>query len=200
MRWALLMNDIRLTRSLLEQGYNYGDLRRLQRGGELVRVRRGAYAREDEVDQMVEKRHRRLMLATAPQLRDGAIFSHGSAAVMHGLPVWPEAVARVHVTRNRRGGGIKRSVVQVHGAPLLPGEIVLIDNLPVTSLTRTVLDLARTLPMTHAVALGDRALAFGLTRSSSVSGCWPWNAGRASVPRAEWLSCSTYGARAPASP
>jgi hypothetical protein len=52
---------------------------------------------------MVEKRHRRLMLATAPQLRDGAIFSHGSAAVIHGLPVWPEAVARVHVTRSRRG-------------------------------------------------------------------------------------------------
>ena len=113
---------------------------------------------------MVEKRHRRLMLATAPQLRDGAIFSHGSAAVMHGLPVWPEAVARVHVTRNRRGGGIKCSVVQVHGAPLLPGEIVFIDDLPVTSLTRTVLDLARTLPMTHAVAVGDRASAFGLTR------------------------------------
>jgi len=66
------MDDIRLTRSLLEQGYNYGDLRRLQRGGELVRVRRGAYAREDQIDQMVEKRHRRLMLATAPQLRDGA--------------------------------------------------------------------------------------------------------------------------------
>jgi hypothetical protein len=158
------MDDIRLTRSLLEQGYNYGDLRRLQRGGELVRVRRGAYARGDEVDQMMEKRHRRLMLATAPQLRDGAIFSHGSAAVMHGLPVWPEAVARVHVTRNRRGSGIKRSVVQVHGAPLLPGEIVLIDNLPVTSLMRTVLDLAPTLPMTRAVAVGDRALAFGLTR------------------------------------
>jgi hypothetical protein len=158
------MDDIRLTRSLLELGYNYGDLRRLQRGGELVRVRRGAYARDNEVDQMVEKRHRRLMLATAPQLRDGAIFSHGSAAVLHGLPVWPEAVARVHVTRNRRGSGIKRSVVQVHGAPLLPGEIVFIDNLPVTSLTRTILDLARTLPMTQAVAAGDRALALGLTR------------------------------------
>jgi hypothetical protein len=56
------MDDIRLTRSLLEHGYNYGDLRRLQRGGELVRVRRGAYARDNEVDQLVEKRHRRLML------------------------------------------------------------------------------------------------------------------------------------------
>jgi hypothetical protein len=40
----------------------------------------------------------------------------------------------------------------------------LINNLPVTSRARTVLDLARILPMTQAVAAGDRALALGLTR------------------------------------
>ena len=153
-----------MTRSLLSQGYDYDDLRRLQRGGELVRVRRGAYARGSQADQLIEERHRGLVLGTAPQLRDGAILSHGSAAVLHGLPVWPQAVERVHVTRNRRGRGVKRSVVQVHGAPLLAVEIVLIDNMPVTSLGRTVLDLARTLPMTQAVAAGDRALASGLTR------------------------------------
>lgn len=178
MRWALLMDDIRMTRSLLSQGYDYDDLRRLQRGGELVRVRRGAYARGDQADQLIEERHRRLVLGTAPQLRDGAILSHGSAAVLHGLPVWPRAVERVHVTRNRRGRGVKRSVVQVHGAPLLAVEIVLIDNMPVTSLRRTVLDLARTLPMTQAVAAGDRALASGLTRRELDAGLiamerWP---------------------------
>jgi hypothetical protein len=178
MHWAVLMDDIRLTRSLLDLGYDHQDLRRLQRDGELFRVRRGAYAREDKSDQFVEERHRRLVVATAPQLRDGAIFSHGSAAVLYGLPVWSEAVARVHVTRNRRGRGIKRSIVQVHGAPLRPSEIILIDNVPVTSLTRTVLDLARTLPMTQAVAAGDRALALGLTRAELDAGLlamtrWP---------------------------
>ena len=153
-----------MTRSLLDLGYNYNDLRRLQRGGELVRVRRGAYAPHEEPDQFIEQRHRRLILATAPQLRDGAVLSHGSAAVLYGLPVWPAAVERVHVTLSRSGNGVKRSVVQVHGAPLAPAEIVLIDNLPVTSLARTVLDLARTLPMMQAVATGDRALALGLTK------------------------------------
>jgi len=148
----------------LDQGYDYDELRRLQRRGELVRVRRGAYALEDKPDQLIEDRHRRLVLGTAPQLRDGAIFSHGSAAVLHGLPVWPLAVARVHVTRNRRGSGSKRSVVHVHGAPLSAPEITMIDNVPVTSLARTVLDLARTLPMTQAVAAGDRAMALGLRR------------------------------------
>jgi hypothetical protein len=177
-RWGLLMDDIRLTRTLLGQGYDHDDLRRLQRGGELVRVRRGAYVREPEADLGIAQRHRRLILGTAPQLRDGAVFSHGSAAVLHGLPVWSGALTKVHVTRNRRGSGIKRNVVQVHGAPLAGPEIVLIDNMPVTSLCRTVLDLARTLPMTQAVAAGDRALALGLTRSELDAGLitmgrWP---------------------------
>lgn len=113
------MDDIRMTRSLLDQGYDHDDLRRLQRAGELVRLRRGAYAFEDKADRLIEERHRRLVLGTAPQLRDGAILSHGSAAVLHGLPVSPAAVDRVHVTRDRRGGGTKRSVVQVHGARCL---------------------------------------------------------------------------------
>ena len=172
------MDYIRLTRSLLDQGYDYDDLRRLQRGGELFRVRRGAYAREDNHDQLVEEGHRRLVLGTAPQLRDGAVLSHGSAAVLHGLPVWPAAVERVHVTRHRRGNGVKRSIVHVHGAPLAPLEITLVDNMPVTSLRRTVLDLARTLPMTQAVAAGDRALALDLSRQELDAGLlamerWP---------------------------
>jgi hypothetical protein len=158
------MDDIRMTSALLDMGHNHDDLRRLQREGELIRLRRGAYARKDTLDQLVEERHRRLILATAPQLKDGAILSHGSAAVLHGLPIWPESVARVHVTRSRSGNGIKRSVVHVHGAPLRPAEIILINNTPATSMARTVLDLARTVPMTQAVAAGDRALALGLTR------------------------------------
>jgi hypothetical protein len=177
-RWGLLMDQIHMTRTLLDQGYDYGDLRRLERRGELFRVRRGAYAREDKPDQLVEERHLRLVLGTAPQLREGAVFSHGSAAVLHGLPVWPTAVSRVHVTRNRRGGGIKRSVVQVHGTPLRALDITLIDNMPATSLRRTVLDLARTVPMTQAVAAGDRVLALGLTRPDLDAGLlsmerWP---------------------------
>ena len=175
---CLLMDQIQMTRTLLDQGYDYDDLRRLERRGELFRVRRGAYARDDKPDQLVEQRHLRLVLGTAPQLREGAVFSHGSAAVLHGLPVWLVAVSRVHVTRNRRGGGIKRSVVQVHGTPLRSLDITSIDNKPVTSLRRTVLDLARTVPMTQAVAAGDRALALGLARPDLDAGLlsmgrWP---------------------------
>jgi hypothetical protein len=49
---------------------------------------------------------------------DGAVISHASAAVLHQLPTWPEAIDRVHLTRNRSSGGNRRSIVQVHTAPL----------------------------------------------------------------------------------
>jgi hypothetical protein len=39
----------------------------------------------------------------------------------------------------------------VHGAPLDPREITMIDGVPVTSLTPTMLDLTRTLPMEQVV-------------------------------------------------
>jgi hypothetical protein len=39
----------------------------------------------------------------------------------------------------------------VHGAPLDPREMTMIDGVPVTSLTPTMLDLARTLPIEQAV-------------------------------------------------
>ena len=129
------MDDIKLTRSLLAAGYNHDDLRRLQQRSELVRVRRGAYAMESSLDLTIDEQHRRLVRGT---VREGAVLSHGSAAVLHGLPVWPEAVERVHVTRSRQGNGAKRSEVQVHGAPLDPREMMMIDGVPVTSLTRTV--------------------------------------------------------------
>jgi predicted transcriptional regulator of viral defense system len=106
-----------------------------------------------------------LVLATAPQLLDGAVISHASAAILHGLPVWPAAVEHVHVTRSRRGGGIRRNIVHLHGAPLDAEDLMDVDGVPVTSLARTVLDLARTLPMDQAVACGDRALALGLDKS-----------------------------------
>ena len=38
---CLLMDQIQMTRTLLDQGYDYDDLRRLERRGELFRVRRG---------------------------------------------------------------------------------------------------------------------------------------------------------------
>ena len=158
------MDDIVLARTLRSQGYDERDLARMRRDGDLIPVRRGAYVRERPAERTCAEAHRELILATAPQLHDGAVISHASAAVLHRLPTWPEAIDRVHLTRNRSSGGNRRSIVQVHTAPLPDDHVTTIDGVPVTSPARTVLDLCRTVPIEQAVAAGDRSLAFGLVR------------------------------------
>jgi predicted transcriptional regulator of viral defense system len=160
------MDDILLTRALRSQGFDDRELTRMRRQGSLIPVRRGAYVRQRPADRTLADQHQERILATAPQLHDGAVISHASAAVLHGLPTWENAIDRVHVTRNRSSGGNRRSVVQVHTAPLPDDHITTIDGMPVTTLARTVLDLCRTVPLEQAVAAGDRALAYGLVRAT----------------------------------
>jgi len=107
-----------LTAAFRERGIDDRDLLRLQRQGELTRIRRGAYAPTPAEPLVRADQHRRLILATVPQLGPGAAISHGSAAVLHGLPFWPEAVQRVHLTRNRSSGAKRRRLVEVHAAGL----------------------------------------------------------------------------------
>lgn len=72
---------------LLARGYSHNELARSARRGELVRLRRGAYLRPEEVADDAELRHRQLVEATVPLLGSGVV-SHLSAAVLNGLPVW----------------------------------------------------------------------------------------------------------------
>ncbi|SDT27988.1 Transcriptional regulator, AbiEi antitoxin, Type IV TA system [Friedmanniella luteola] len=155
------MSKIRLTRDLLQDGYAPDELRRMQRDGRLVHVRRGAWAAADgsPAEVTAEVRHRLQLEAVAAQVQPGAVVSHGSAAVLHGLPVWPASIERVHLTRNRSTGAKRRRDVEVHGATLPTAHVAELDGLAVTTLPRTVADLARLLPFDQAVAAGDRAAA-----------------------------------------
>jgi hypothetical protein len=156
------MSDVLLRAHLLDLGYSANDVERLRRQGELVRLRRGAYAWPGQ-DLDPEQQHRRLLAGTVPQLRAGATISHVSAAVLHGLPVWPDALARVHLTRPRAGGGTTRRLVEIHASELSQADITTLGALQVTSLARTVADLGRTLPLDQAVSAGDAARRHGLS-------------------------------------
>jgi len=170
------VDPILLRADLLRRGLSSDDVERLRRQGELTRVRRGAYA-PPVPEASVEGRHRLLVAATLPQLGRDGVVSHVSAAVLHGLPIWPEVAGRVHLTRPRPGGGQSRNLLRVHGSPLGEADVVLVDGVPVTSLARTVADLGRTLALEQSVAAGDRALQLGLARPDLVdvlAGCRGW--------------------------
>ena len=128
------------------------------RDGELTVLRPGAYlagpAPEDRAAQ-----HLLLVHAAVSGLCPDTVVSHASAAVVHGLPVWGLPLDVVAVTRPRsRTGGRRGSRVHVHSAPLEPDEIVPVGGVAVTSVARTLVDLARTVPIEQAVVTADGAL------------------------------------------
>jgi hypothetical protein len=145
--------------SLLAAGVTDDEVRRLRRRGELVAVERGAYL--DPTDPRLrrpEERHVLQMAAALPRLAKDAVVSHQSAAVLYGLPVWNMPLSRVHVTRAKRSGALRTGRLHVHTAPLDADEIVLVGEVAVTSVQRTLVDLARTLAFEEAVAVLDAAL------------------------------------------
>jgi hypothetical protein len=157
------MKPIILTSQLISQGFTPTEIEQSQRRGRLTRVRPGAYTAAPDEALDAADRHRQLIEATIPQLSAEATLSYTSAAVLHGLPVWADDLRTVHLTRPRTGGGGKRrSWVTMHAQPLDPADVTIVDGIAVTSLERTIFDLARTLSYERSVAAGDRALALGM--------------------------------------
>lgn len=151
------MPDLSVRSQLLAAGFTDDEVRRLVREGRLSPVRRGVYVQGALPDDILA-RHVLQVEAALRALADDAVVSHVSAAVLHGLRIWAVPLDRVHVTRARRNGGRCGAFVHVHTAPLDPAEVVVVGGLPVTSLARTVTDLARSVPFEQAVVLADSAM------------------------------------------
>jgi hypothetical protein len=145
--------------ALLGAGVTDDELRRLRRRGELTPLAAGAYvAATDPRLRRPEDRHALLVAAALPRVAADAVVSHVSAAVLHRLPVWGVPLERVHTTRPRRSGGLRTGRLHVHTAPLPAEDVVDVDGVAVTSVDRTLLDLARTAAFEQAVVVADAAL------------------------------------------
>lgn len=125
-------------------------------------VRNGVWVHELEWRGLTpDHRHAALVHATALCLeRERPVFALTSAAAVWGLPriePWPDAV-RVLVGSVARGRG--SSLVRPHvGRPNAGAEV---GEMTVTTVARTVVDLARTGSLHTAVAAADHALRHGL--------------------------------------
>lgn len=147
---------------LAARGHSADGVAALVRRGELIRVRRGAYA-YPEPAASPEAQHRLAVRAALAHVGNDACASHISAAVLHGLPVWRGDLWRVHLTKHREHGGRIRPGQVMHASVLREDEVITVAGMRVTSLARTVVDLARRYPGALAVAAGDAALARGLS-------------------------------------
>lgn len=146
------------TASATDAGSSPSSLRRQHRDGRLVRLRRGAYVAPET--RTPAELHRLQIDAAVPFLGDHSVFSHISAAVLHGLPVMRGRLERVTVIRP--SGGYSSAYLHSRKASLDADEVCLVDGLRVTTLARTVEDLASTLPFREGLACADAALVRGL--------------------------------------
>lgn len=139
------------------------------RRGELVRLARGCYLPTTLWDSLEpDARYRaRIRAAVTGRLAPDELVCGISAAAMWRLPVpgrWP---ASVHTVRPRHGGGRRSGIVTRHSSSVPdPGDWV--EGLPVTTLARTVADLAGGHSRYVGVSVADAALA-GLFASDDYS-------------------------------
>jgi len=149
-------------------GVTSAQFRSLTRSGELVRVRHGVYATRAAVESAsLDPRQGHALRVAAARAAIGrqAVASHQSAALMHGIDLLHgPADNMVWLTRppgqyrNRRPEG-----VHLYSARLPVQQVRTLYGLPVTTATRTVVDLARSLTFMEGVVAVDSALRLGKT-------------------------------------
>lgn len=177
------MDPLLHRRALIAGGIAPHEVRGRLRRRELVGVRRGRYV-AGALPTRPEQRHLLQVLAAATELAPDVVVSHVSAAVLHGLPVWGAGLVRVHATRSRRSGAPRGAVTHLHAARMDPDEVVLVRGARVTSVARTAVDCARTLPFDAGLVVVDAALHRHLVMPADLAGALARARGRPGVPAA----------------
>jgi hypothetical protein len=128
------------------------------RQGEYTRIFRGAHIRTSLWQRMdADERPRAMVKAAAALAGRDLVFSHSSAVGLWRLPwigPWPD---RAHLTGPVASGGRSKTMFVRHTTGI-PEEIERIDGVSVTTLARTVVDIARTQAFGCAVTVADAAL------------------------------------------
>jgi Transcriptional regulator, AbiEi antitoxin len=135
---------------LIAAGIPRGRIRRLVAQGDLLPLGRGVYARSMLAAQLTrdDRGGERLLRLAAAIAVTGphAAASHHDAAIVHGLALLdrpPAGVVTVTRPPMAPGNGIGRAGIHLHLAALPSSDVIVRRGVPVTSVERTVVDLAR---------------------------------------------------------
>jgi Protein of unknown function (DUF559) len=156
---------INTTAELAAAGLSDARIRTLVRNEVLKPVCREAYARAElaaRAEEAGPRTARMLSIAASVAVAgDRVVASHVDAAVVHGLDLLDRPPADI-VTLSRPDGApgsrTGRPGTLMHKVALPDAHLRYRDGIPVTSVPRTVVDLARTLPFRAGVVVADSAL------------------------------------------
>ena len=149
------------TRHAVEAGVSTRLLTYYAHAGDIERVAHGVY----RLNRFPMHRCGEAIAATL-WAGPGSVVSHDSALAVYGLG--PAMSTVVHVSVPRRFRGTRPGVV-VHVAPLTAGEMTVWDDVPVTSIVRTLTDAAAESDPALAVEAARDALHHGLTTPNQIS-------------------------------
>ena len=158
------------TGQLQEKGLNSRAIKALVLHGQLVRLRHGCYIRAELWEKQTRPvRSRQLIRAhahgTLTTSAGGYVYSHTSAARLHGLYLWDvDDVIHLLLRGNPSSERLGKDV-QGHTRPWTAPEVVTLGGLRVTSLERTVVDCAMMLGYRQALVLTDHALRLGADKA-----------------------------------
>jgi hypothetical protein len=162
---------------------------------EWERVRRGAYV---DAGRLTTPRAKALAAIAAVDERIEAPhwFSHESAALVWGLPVW-RVPSVTHVRQDGRPGGERDRAIQRHRGPLDGAHVATVSGLPVTDIEQTMVDCARTGSPIAGLVVADAALRAGADRAAALELLAPMR-GRNGCARArEVITLADDGAESP---
>lgn len=150
---------IRTRQALLESGWDDGAIRKAVAAGTLVRMRRGYYADGPIAGEGAARAALAARVsAVAARREESVVFSHATAAALWDLPFLGHDAPVTHVTVPGRRHGATRANVHYHLAPLRTEEIVEHRGVRVTSLARTLVDVARAEGLRQGLVMADHAL------------------------------------------
>ncbi|MDO5534795.1 MAG: hypothetical protein Q4F65_09105 [Propionibacteriaceae bacterium] len=155
--------DIRSLQAFWDEGWTPKELRAAIAEGSLERIRRGRLA--PGATRTPTEQHVLAAVAAWQSRSPDHAISHTSAAVLHGLPVRSSSLTTVELTRWSNTHGKTSSGVRLHRAKLPDDEVVILHGVRVTSLERTVADLARQESYGWGVVAADAALRLDADRA-----------------------------------
>ena len=157
------VSGIATTAMLAAKGIGERDVKQASDRGLLVRLQRGAYIRATEWTAAAPW-HRDYLRLIAHVLASHCqgVYSHSSAARLHGLRTWG-CGSEVHISYGYSPGSAGHAPgVVPHRQSLAPHEVLLVRIgplcVPVTSLERTILDCARYFTLEQSVIIGDHGV------------------------------------------
>ena len=153
------------------EGLTRAQLRSLVRSGDLMRVWPAVYATRSAVAwgmKNPERAHALRVIAASAAVGRDSVASHQSAALIHGLAQFPQPPDLVVLTRSpgRRSGRRKSDGIFFHTAELPDDHVTTVLGARVTTVARTVVDIARASPFMSGVVTADSALRTALNAES----------------------------------